>query len=206
MRKFSTFRFLLYLSVFDLLVLIICAPDAFLRFNYQIEIRNYSQFICRMHSFLAYFLTHVSSTILMLVSIDRALVVSSKSLFFNILRFKRFANIKKKEAKSLSCGLSICCIVNYGVKSAINKNAKNKSFINRNDLTMLFLLLFLTLLNCHYIFLMDINVYSDLNALIGTDDSDLLFLKMSNELTGFNLFDLIELKHCYPHEGKSLQF
>ena len=53
MRRVSIFRYLLYLSIVDLLVLLICAPDAVLRYYYEIEIRQYSNIICRIYSFLS---------------------------------------------------------------------------------------------------------------------------------------------------------
>ena len=65
MRRLSTFHFLFYLSAADLLVLLVCSLDAILKFGFQIEIRLYSTVICRLHTFLTYFLTQMSSIILM---------------------------------------------------------------------------------------------------------------------------------------------
>ena len=59
MRRNSTFRLMLYLSVFDLLILGICCTDAYLRFAHQIEIRLHSEITCRLHTFLTYLLTYV---------------------------------------------------------------------------------------------------------------------------------------------------
>jgi len=78
-RSNSTFRFLLYLSIFDLLVLLVCTPDVFLRFGYQIHIRQISIYTCRLHTFLTYLFTHASSSTLMLISIDRALIISNRN-------------------------------------------------------------------------------------------------------------------------------
>lgn len=80
MRKVSTFRFLLYLAITDMLVLLVCSTDALSKFGFQWEIRAQSTFSCRLHTFLTYLLTHSSSTILMVVSVDRALVVSNSSI------------------------------------------------------------------------------------------------------------------------------
>jgi hypothetical protein len=92
MRTVSTFRFLLYLSVFDLLVLLLCATDVFAQFRYNFEIRNVSTFMCRAHTFLTYFLPQCSSNILMAVSIDRALVVTNYKSFYTLLRRRSRAN------------------------------------------------------------------------------------------------------------------
>ena len=80
MRKNSTFRYLFYLSAIDLLVLLIGTSDALLTFGYFIMIRLYSDFLCKTHTFITYFLTHMSSIVLMVVSIDRAMIVCNKTL------------------------------------------------------------------------------------------------------------------------------
>lgn len=80
MRKASTFRFLLYLAITDLLVLIVCATDALAKFGFEWELRSTSIVVCRLHTFLTYLLTDASSLILMVVSVDRALVVTNSSI------------------------------------------------------------------------------------------------------------------------------
>ena len=51
MRKLSTFRFLLYLSASDLLVLLIAVTDVLIKYltPNQFEIRSYSIFTCKFH-------------------------------------------------------------------------------------------------------------------------------------------------------------
>jgi hypothetical protein len=80
MRKMSTFRFLIYLSVFDMLVLLVCSTEAFAQLGFHFEICHLSNLTCRVHTFLTYFLPHCSSNILMAISIDRALVMCAKFL------------------------------------------------------------------------------------------------------------------------------
>lgn len=72
MRIESTFRYLLYLAVVDLLVLLVCTSEAFVKFGFHYEIRNQSSILCSVHSFLTYFLPQCSSVILMIVNVDRA--------------------------------------------------------------------------------------------------------------------------------------
>ena len=81
MRKESTFRFLLYLSVVDLLVLLIGTKDILIKLMFDFEFRTYSNFICKMDTFLTYTLTHVNSVILIAVSIDRAIKMKNLSVF-----------------------------------------------------------------------------------------------------------------------------
>ena len=49
MRKWSTFRFLLYLSASDLLVLLIAVTDILIKNTIEFEIRSYSIFTCKFH-------------------------------------------------------------------------------------------------------------------------------------------------------------
>jgi hypothetical protein len=91
MRKQPTFRFLLHLSVIDLFVILICAIDSFLTYGFNIQIRLHSIFICKIHTFFTYFLSHMSSIILMIVSIDRVLVIWEKPLkYFSTNYIEKF--------------------------------------------------------------------------------------------------------------------
>jgi hypothetical protein len=90
MLKTFTFRLLMYLSIVDLLVLIICTTDTLLTFGFFIELRIQSTFMCRIHTFLTYLLTHFSSIFLMTVSIDRAIVVYNLTL----KKIQLFKNVK----------------------------------------------------------------------------------------------------------------
>ena len=78
MRKASTFRFLFYLSASDLMVLLVGASHVLVRLLFNFDIRLYSTFTCKVHTFLTYFFTHISSLILMIVSLDR--VIKMKNL------------------------------------------------------------------------------------------------------------------------------
>ena len=49
MRKWSTFRFLLYLSASDLLVLLIAVTDILIKNTIEFEIRSFSMFSCKFH-------------------------------------------------------------------------------------------------------------------------------------------------------------
>ena len=100
LRKISTFQFLFYLSIIDLLVLVICASDSMLTYGFYIEIRLYSSFTCKIHTFLTYFLTHMSSLILMCVSIDRVLVICGNSsiltkILSRKLKIYKFYTVKR---------------------------------------------------------------------------------------------------------------
>ncbi len=73
MRQVSTFRYLLYLSLFDLFVLIVSAAHLLVKLLFKIDVRLYSSFACKTHTFLTYFFTHICSMILIAVNVDRVL-------------------------------------------------------------------------------------------------------------------------------------
>jgi hypothetical protein len=81
MRKITAFRYLFYLSAIDLLVLLVCSTDASLTFGFSIQVRLFSRLACKLHTFLTYFLTHMSSVVLTAVSIDRVVVLYSMKKF-----------------------------------------------------------------------------------------------------------------------------
>ncbi len=80
MRKNSIFQYLLYLSLIDLLVLLVCAIDSLLSFDFLIMIRLKSNLTCKIHTFLSYLLTHMSSFILIIVNINRVLKIKYNNI------------------------------------------------------------------------------------------------------------------------------
>jgi hypothetical protein len=147
MLKMSTFRLLFYLSIIDLLVLLVCTTDALFTFGFLVEIRLFSTLMCRLHTFLTYFLTHMSSVVLMIVSIDRALVVCNKSVV-GLLSNKRAKKRKtKNEQNSSSNPLRITSF----------KFKFNLITLNRVEKLLLLVVLFLILINGHYLLFLEIN-------------------------------------------------
>ncbi len=173
-KNCSTFRFLIYLSVIDLNVLLFCASDAFLRFGFQIHIRQISTNLCRFHTFFTYLFTHASSTTLMVISIQRALVMTNKSVYLSLISLKK-GQVIRKEPHSYFFGSSLCCILQFGLKSKIKKQNMYSSFMHRIDIIMATVLTFLAVLNIHYIFFMKLDWTSHVS----------------------NVYDF-----CFPREGK----
>ena len=132
MKKMSTFRFLFYLAIIDLLVLLVCATDALLMFGFYIEVRLYSILACKIHTYITYILTQFSSIVLMVVSIERVSVIGCKSIIQLILR----KQLVKQKAKT------------------VNRSRFMRS--NRVGLIVLFILAILVVLNLHYLFYIDI--------------------------------------------------
>jgi hypothetical protein len=83
MRSVPTFRFLLYLSIINLFVILTCTFDDLMTFGFKIQIRLQSSLACKLQTFMVSWLPQMSSLVLMIVSIDRALVVYNRSKCFN---------------------------------------------------------------------------------------------------------------------------
>ena len=78
MRKQTTFRYLTYLSVFDLLTLFTGYGQTFFQVYFDLDIRLLNEFSCKVHSFLVYFFSQSSSMILICMSIDRTIVIATR--------------------------------------------------------------------------------------------------------------------------------
>ena len=157
MRMMSTFQFLLYLSLIDLLVLLICSSDALLTYGLNYEIRLYSNLVCKIHTFFTYFLTHMSSILLMVVSIERVLVVYNKTFITFFLRRSEIRNQRRKSSANNN---------KYSLfKIFINRFNRLNIFteLNRVTLIMISITLILAFINSHYLFYLNINFVFNTN-------------------------------------------
>ncbi|RNA10067.1 FMRFamide receptor-like [Brachionus plicatilis] len=76
MKKNSTFIYLGVLCYVDILVLFFGLGDIILITYFKFVIRNQSILMCRLHTFLTYSSTHLSSFIIASVSVDRAIATN----------------------------------------------------------------------------------------------------------------------------------
>ena len=102
LRNLSTFRFLMYLSASDLLVLLIATPDVLIKELFNFEIRLYSLYTCKFHTFLTYFFTHASNFILMAICIDRSIAICGKTQMRNQPAVSNNANRSNTNSNSNS--------------------------------------------------------------------------------------------------------
>ena len=77
MRKQITFRYLIYLSILDLLVLIFGYGHTAILVYTNVDIRLVNNVLCKAHSFLVYLFSHSSSLVLVCMSVDRTLNIFS---------------------------------------------------------------------------------------------------------------------------------
>ncbi|UJR22455.1 hypothetical protein I4U23_025513 [Adineta vaga] len=127
LRTHSTFRYLAYLSIVDLIVIYLGLGHLILRDYFQFDIREQNLFLCKFHTFLTYVTTHLSSWILTLVSIDRAIACTVIQLN------KRFC--RPKSADRIFIGMCIIIsLINSHIllfmgskRTIIHSNQKNIS-------------------------------------------------------------------------------
>lgn len=105
MRKHSAFVYLAALSIVDIFVLLFGLGDIVLITYYRYYIRNQDIIICRAHSFLTYLFTHLSSILLALVSVDRAIAT-------NLINFAKTYCKPKMAYKVICCTIIIISLVN----------------------------------------------------------------------------------------------
>ena len=79
MKKFTTFRYLTFLSIIDLCTLYCGCGQLTIIVYFGKDIRLINEFTCKIHSFLVIYLSHFSSMLLALMSIDRTIVITFKS-------------------------------------------------------------------------------------------------------------------------------
>ena len=81
MRSTSTFRFLLYLSITDSIVLLVGATEMLIKNHFALELRDFSLFSCNFQKFLTYSFTYMSSCISIAVNVDRVQIVTGISMY-----------------------------------------------------------------------------------------------------------------------------
>jgi hypothetical protein len=75
MRKYSSFCYFAYLNIVNLAVLYVTLIRVIMDFNFLSDIRSFNLFTCKVHVFLTYFLTYLSSLLFSSISIDRVISV-----------------------------------------------------------------------------------------------------------------------------------
>ena len=75
MRRFSSFCYFAVLNAVNLAVLYVTLMRVIMDYNFHTDIRTLSMFACKAHVFLTYFLGHLSSLLLCMISIDRVISV-----------------------------------------------------------------------------------------------------------------------------------
>lgn len=106
MKNNSIFTYLAALSIVDLFVIIFGLGDLILISYFRVILRNHSIVSCRLHTFVTYFFSHLSSFILASVSIDRAISL-------NLANLSRIFCIPKTAHKIIFINAIIVFLVNF---------------------------------------------------------------------------------------------
>ena len=135
MFKIPTFRLLFYLSLVDLIIIIVCTNDLLFTFAFKIQMKLASIVSCRFHTYLTSYLTQLSSVILTTVSIERAFLICNKQ--------KKIFTIKYIERLILAIVLLLAVInwhylffFNLGLNKQhqyLNKPSNTSSYFFYND-------------------------------------------------------------------------
>ena len=75
LHRQTTFRYLTYLSLFDLLALVCGYGQTMIQVYTSVDIRLLSDVMCKAHSFLVYVFSQSSSLVLVSMSVDRTLLI-----------------------------------------------------------------------------------------------------------------------------------
>jgi len=79
LRKSLTFRFFLCLSITDFVILLLCAIETSIEYNFNFDLRSSFLISCKFGTFFAYALTQTRNLLSMAITIQ-----SKKFLFFSI--------------------------------------------------------------------------------------------------------------------------
>ena len=77
--KYFTFRLIFYLSFVDLVILIMCGIESIVEMKLDIDLRVISTIICKLDTFLAYFLLHVRTILSLAILINRKFYILSSN-------------------------------------------------------------------------------------------------------------------------------
>ena len=158
MRSSPTLRFLLYLSIADLIVIVMGISEVILKSDYSLGLRDSSLFVCNIQKFISYSSTDVSSCL---------------TVAFNFYTSKTIIHITRYREMNIRP-----CVV-------LRRKFQTTKFVDSISLSIL---IFVFLLNSHFIFLLK-------PSLILTDARSLEL----NETQVWN--ENIEAFSCTPVKG-----
>jgi hypothetical protein len=182
----STFRFLAYLSLIDLLYLLIGLSHIMIIVYTGYDYRTYSSFVCSVHSFLTLYLSHLSSNVLAGVSVFRCVTLNRlkpvKPIYFNGNAVKIEQSENPKET--------------YNVYRRSNKPLTQRIFscFGQADAVVLVIMLILFLFDCHYLIWMRLSTIESYELKGNyTDKSD----PFANDPKAYNKITYVA---CHPSE------
>ena len=188
----STFRFLAYLSLIDLLYLLIGLSHIMIIVYTGYDYRTYSSFVCSVHSFLTLYLSHLSSNVLAGVSVFRCVTLNRlkpvKPIYFNGHAVKIEHSENPKE---------VC-----NVYRRSNKPLSQRIFacFGQADLVVLVIMIVLFLFDCHYLIWMRLTTIESYELKANyTEKSD----PFSDDPRAYNK---VTYSACHPSETDQIRY
>ena len=168
MRKVTTFRYLFFLALSNLLVLCVGATDVLMSNIFHFEIRYYSNVMCKMHTFFTYVATHCASLIIVAVNIERAVMMrnADECKHKTIRREKQDSNLEENEMTDLPLKVK-----------TLTQNRSSPSFFKKHSvcISISLIVAFIFALNSHYVLFLGLKRNSnDMQSNVG---KSLKFLK-----------------------------
>jgi hypothetical protein len=140
MRKSLTFQLYLYLSIIDLAFLTQTGTELFLKYLFQIEMREISVVFCKLNTFLSYFLMQTRNVFTMSITL---------SYLFEISKLNPSEANKSKTDKTIT------------TQKPSNINTDSAKFLIKIRKILLLTLSVLCLLNIHFILFLNIHLNMD---------------------------------------------
>ena len=129
MRKSLSFQLFLYLSIIDLAFLTQTGVELFLKYLFEIEVRESSMVFCKLNTFLSYFLMQTRNVFSMCITLSYAKEISRLNHGEDHKNKKRFKSLKTESTsftinihKILLATVCVLCLINFHFLLFLNIN------------------------------------------------------------------------------------
>jgi hypothetical protein len=144
MRKSLSFQLFLYLSIIDLAFLTQTGVELFLKYLFDIEVRESSMVFCKLNTFLSYFLMQTRNVFSMCITLSYLYEISK----FNLKTLKKKSNnyqIRRESSNSLGTKIhktllaTVCALflINFHFILFLNLNLNVDSDVDRKTINFL---------------------------------------------------------------------
>lgn len=136
LKGLSTFKFLAYLSLIDYLYLLVGLPHIIVIAYSDYDFRNYSNFVCSVHSFLTLYLSHLSSNILAAVGVFRCVTLTSLRPLkpaARVVKAPSSINASTAGPANTHVSVSMANSQRHAVNGAFHANSSNGTIASSNQ-------------------------------------------------------------------------
>jgi hypothetical protein len=201
---------------------------------FNFEIRAYSSFMCKLHTFATYTVAHMSSILLMSVSVNRAYRMAKMRIFKNdslkrlkkceAMKLIKCLNSKKRQAKLVKVNARSAFKIEFQklyhrtakkIQAKSRKKTLKKGFYEKMSVNTQFalILLLIALINFHYILFIDLveilkaNVLNFFHLFVKNNSKIYSFDESNTEIEKLIDFSSINAKRvCYAQHETIYEF